>query len=66
MDLRKIFFATLVLPLSVFVSCATTDKKEEETVCYYDLTLTLMVDSDPYEGAARNFSLRDISGELTV
>ena len=64
MDLRKIFFATLIFPLFLLASCATTEKEPE--IVYYDLTLTLMVDSDPYEGAARDFTLRDISGEVTV
>ena len=64
MDLRKIFFATLIFPLFLLASCATTEKEPE--IVYYDLTLTLMVDSDPYEGAARDFALRDISGEVTV
>ena len=62
-----IFFLTLGLVSSVFFSCASTKKGNEELPPpVYDFTLAIKSDGDSYTGEYPEYTLRDISGEYSV
>ncbi|MBQ2601551.1 MAG: leucine-rich repeat domain-containing protein [Treponema sp.] len=64
MNLKKFFPVPLILTATLFLSCESTKKEPVPTA--HVLNLSLMVDEDPYEGAARNFSLRDVSRNFGI
>lgn len=60
MKFNRLFMVLSAFAAVLFFSCA--GKK----VQYYNLTLSVMVDEDPYSDGPRNFSLRDIYGGYSV
>ncbi len=58
MNCKKIFGGILALTAVLFFSCASTGKKK---LAYCDVSLSIMVDEDPYTDGERFFSLRDSS-----